>query len=172
MDKNEFFKDKSRIFVVDKIADMKKYSQKEDKNTVNEPMFVYGYSHSDDRGIYSIIDKINRGVSFSSFENIIKKYHFTLQNWADFLHISTKTLSRYQKEDKSFDALQSERILQIEILQQKGAEVFGNQENFSIWLETENLALGKRVPRSLMNNSFGIQLLMDELTRIEHGVLA
>ena len=110
--------------------------------------------------------------TFTSFEKIIKKYSFTLQNWADFLHISNKTLSRYQKESKTFDALQSERILQIEILYSKGEVVFGERENFTKWLETNNLALGDILPLDLLKTSFGIQLLIDELTRIEHGVLA
>lgn len=150
--------------------------RKEGIHQVAEPMAVYGnsigYSSIDDRGVFSIIDSINRGISFASFENIIKKYSFTLQNWADFLHISSKTLSRYQKEAKTFDALQSERIMQIEILHSKGEEVFGSKENFSTWLETENLALGNILPRDLLKNSFGINLLLDELVRIEHGVLA
>lgn len=149
---------------------------KTDIHIVEEPMAVYGnsigYSSIDDRGVFSIIDSINRGISFASFENIIKKYSFTLQNWADFLHISNKTLSRYQKESKTFDALQSERILQIEILYSKGEAVFGNRENFTTWLETSNLALGDILPLDLLKTSFGINLLLDELVRIEHGVLA
>lgn len=143
---------------------------------VEEPMAVYHtsavYSSIDDKGVFSIIDSINRGISFASFENIIKKYSFSLQNWADFLHISNKTLSRYQKESKTFDALQSERILQIEILYSKGEEVFGDRENFMKWLETKNLALGDILPLDLLKTSFGINLLLDELVRIEHGVLA
>ena len=143
---------------------------------VEEPMAVYHtsavYSSIDDRGVFSIIDSINRGISFASFENIIKKYSFSLQNWADFLHISNKTLSRYQKESKTFDALQSERILQIEILYSKGDEVFGDRVYFTKWLETKNLALGDILPLDLLKTSFGINLLLDELVRIEHGVLA
>ena len=57
-------------------------------------------------------------------------------------------------------------------LHSKGEEVFGSRENFSTWLQTENLALGNIIPRDLLKNSFGINLLMDELVRIEHGVLA
>ena len=148
----------------------------EDIHQVAEQTAVYGnsigYSSIDDRGVLSIIDSINKGISFASFERIIKKYSFTLQNWADFLHISNKTLSRYQKESKTFDALQSERILQIEILYSKGEVVFGDRENFTKWLETNNLALGDILPLDLLKTSFGIQLLIDELIRIEHGVLA
>lgn len=155
----------------------KLYPQKENQlPSVQEPMAIYGsslgYSSIDDRGVFSIIDSINKGISFASFENIIKKYNFTLQNWADFLHISNKTLSRYQKDHKTFDALQSERILQIEILYSKGEAVFGDRDYFTKWLETKNLALGDIVPLDLLKTSFGINLLLDELVRIEHGVLA
>jgi putative toxin-antitoxin system antitoxin component (TIGR02293 family) len=62
--------------------------------------------------------------------------------------------------------------LQIEILYSKGEEVFGDRENFTKWLETNNLALGDILPLDLLKTSFGIQLLIDEFTRIEHGVLA
>ena len=150
--------------------------QEKELPVVAEQMAVYNasisYSSIDDKGVLSIIDSINRGISFATFEAIIKKYSFTIQNWAEFLHISNKTLSRYQKESKTFDALQSERILQIEILYSKGEAVFGDRSHFTQWLETKNLALGDILPLDLLKTSFGINLLMDELTRIEHGVLA
>jgi putative toxin-antitoxin system antitoxin component (TIGR02293 family) len=176
--KSFYFRQKSYICI--NIYEMKKnklYTQEEkEMQIVQETTAFYGtsvgFTSIDDRSVFAIIDSINKGISFTAFENIIKKYSFTLQNWAEFLHISNKTLSRYQKESKTFDALQSERIMQIEILHSKGEEVFGSRENFSTWLETENLALGNIIPRDLLKNSFGINLLMDELVRIEHGVLA
>ena len=73
---------------------------------------------------------------------------------------------------ESFDVLQSEKILQIEMLYKRGEDVFGSSENFLIWLQSENIALGKTKPQDLLGSVFGISLLMDELTRIEHGVLA
>ena len=153
------------------------YTQEEKEvQLVQETTAFYGtsvgFTSIDDRSVFAIIDSINKGISFTAFENIIKKYSFTLQNWAEFLHISNKTLSRYQKESKTFDALQSERILQIEILYSKGEEVFGDRKNFTKWLETKNLALGDILPLDLLKTSFGINLLLDELVRIEHGVLA
>jgi putative toxin-antitoxin system antitoxin component (TIGR02293 family) len=53
-----------------------------------------------------------------------------------------------------------------------GIEVFGGQERFNTWLTTKNTALGGIKPKDLLDSSFGIQMLKDELTRIEHGVLA
>lgn len=152
---------------------MKKYKPSQTStNIIQEPAMSYGYQNFDDVGIFGLIDIAKKGISFKIFDGLAKKFPFTMQDWADFLHISGKTLSRYQKEDKSFDVLQSEKILQIEMLYKRGEEVFDSADNFMIWLQTDNLALGKTKPQDLLGSGFGISLLMDELTRIEHGVLA
>jgi len=81
-------------------------------------------------------------------------------------------MQRYQKEQKSFDSLQSEKIIEIALLQKRGVEVFGSKSKFQNWLETPCLTLGDVVPKSLLDSSFGIMLLKDQLTRIEYGILA
>ena len=151
---------------------MKKYKSPDLSSTIQEPVAVYGYHNFDDAGIFRMIDIAERGISFKFFDNLVKKFPFSFQDWASFLHISSKTLSRYQKEEKTFDTMQSEKILQIEMLYNRGEEVFGSAEYFLMWLQAENIALGKVKPQSLLGSSFGISLLMDELSRIEHGVLA
>ena len=151
---------------------MKKYITSETNDTVQDSVAVYSYQNFDDAGIFRMIDIAEKGISFNFFNSLTKKFPFSLQDWAKFLHISSKTLSRYQKEEKIFDTLQSEKILQIDILYTRGEEVFGAAEYFLIWLQTENIALGKTKPQDLLGSNFGISLLMDELTRIEHGVLA
>lgn len=151
---------------------MKNIKTSDNINTIQESLAVYDYHNYDDAGIFRIIDVAEKGISFKFFDSLVKKFPFSFQEWAGFLHISGKTLSRYQKEDKTFDTLQSEKILQIEMLYTRGEEVFDSADNFMIWLQAENLALGKTKPQDLLGSSFGIALLMDELTRIEHGVLA
>ncbi len=58
------------------------------------------------------------------------------------------------------------------MLNKYGIEVFGKQDNFNVWLNTKNIALGGIKPKELLDSSFGIQILKDELTRIEQGILA
>jgi putative toxin-antitoxin system antitoxin component (TIGR02293 family) len=165
--------DKSLIFVIVKQnKQMKKYKSTETIHSIGEPSVAYGYHNVDDGGIFRMIAIAEKGISFQLFNNLVKKFPFSFQEWAGFLHISGKTLSRYQKEEKTFDTLQSEKILQIEMLYKRGEEVFGSADYFLIWLQAENLALGKTKPQDLMGSNFGISLLMDELTRLEHGILA
>ena len=163
-----------KSYICQNVCVMKKYSQQnnEEKFSVREPAFAYGQYSFDDAGVFNLMNTARKGISFKYFDSLMKKFPFTMQHWAEFLHVSGKTLSRYQKEEKTFDALQSEKILQIELLYARGKEVFGSDAYFMIWLQTENLALGKIKPQDILDSSFGISLLMDELTRIEHGVLA
>jgi len=130
------------------------------------------YDSVDDKDVLLIINRIRQGIEYSLFISIANKSPLSMQEWSNFLHISERTLQRYKKEKRTFDTLQSERILQIVLLIGLGIDVFGTEEKFNSWLETENLALGKINPKELLDNAFGISLLKDELNRIGHGVLA
>jgi uncharacterized protein (DUF2384 family) len=79
---------------------------------------------------------------------------------------------RYKNDNLPFDALQTDKIYQLSIIYDKGLLVFGEKRYFDIWLNTQNIALGGLKPKELLDNSFGIGLVGDELIRIEHGVLA
>lgn len=130
------------------------------------------YSSIDDNYALSLIEIVRKGIEFSMFISFANKSPFSLNEWSAFLHLSERTMQRYKKEERTFEPLQSEKILEIALLYKKGIEVFGNREKFNSWLEIENLALGRVKPKELFDNSFGINLLKDELTKIEHGVLA
>jgi putative toxin-antitoxin system antitoxin component (TIGR02293 family) len=130
------------------------------------------YHSTDDGDILKIINFVREGLKFSNFLSITKKSPFSLSEWSGFLHLSERTMQRYKREKKTFDALHSEKIIQISFLFHKGVEVFGSNEKFNSWLEIENLSLGKLKPRDLLDSAFGLGLLTDELLRIEHGVLA
>lgn len=78
--------------------------------------------------------------------------------------------------DKSMNAIQSpastERLLEIAMLYIRGIDVLETKENFRSWMTKPNLALGGIKPIDLLDTSLGIQLLNDELTRIEEGIFA
>ncbi len=130
------------------------------------------YNTIDDNGVLAIMKSIREGLKYSVFENFANKIPFNLNEWASFLHLSERTIQRIKLEKRTFDPIQSERIFEIALLYNKGTEVFGDASKFNIWLETENLYLGQVKPKYLLDNSFGINLLKDELSRIEHGILA
>ncbi len=140
------------------------------KFELKEPAITY--AALDDKNVYSLISAIKEGINFSFFERLAKNIPFTLKEWSSFLHLSERSLQRYKKEKGTFNAITSEKIIEITMLNKYGIEVFGSQENFNIWLAAKNVALGGIKPKDLLDSSFGIQILKDELTCIEHGVLA
>ena len=139
-------------------------------NIINEPTVAYGNIGNYD--IFNIIESIRNGIHFQKFMNILKQSPFSLSEWSYFLHISDRTMQRYQKEDKTFDQLQSEKIFEIVLIYRMGVQVFGSSDAFNIWLHTKNMVLGNVNPKDLMDSSFGISLIKDELHRIEHGIFA
>ena len=92
--------------------------------------------------------------------------------WSKYLHLSDRTMQRYKKENKHFEALYAEKILEIALLYQNGKSVFGSQQVFDQWMDSENIALGGSKPKSLLDSNFGIQLIKDVLIRIEQGVIS
>ncbi len=137
---------------------------------LREPAIAY--SALDDARVYELVAATRKGFSFLDFQNIFDYLAFSLQDWSNFLHLSERSIQRYKKEQKSFEALQSERILQIVLLEKLGIEVFGDSSNYHRWLASPNVALGNITPKSLLDNTFGIDVVKNELGRIQHGVLA
>jgi putative toxin-antitoxin system antitoxin component (TIGR02293 family) len=62
--------------------------------------------------------------------------------------------------------------LQIAEVAVRGAEVFEDKNKFLIWMNSPNKALADKTPMSLLSSRFGTDMVLDELGRIEHGVLS
>lgn len=130
------------------------------------------FSNADDRNILLLIKKSREGMKYAAFVGIQKQLPLKVSDWSNILHLSERTLQRYKKEKIDLSPIYSEKVLEISLLFNKGVDVFGNIENFSQWLNSKNIALGGVKPISLLDNTFGILLLKEQLIRIEHGVLA
>jgi putative toxin-antitoxin system antitoxin component (TIGR02293 family) len=133
---------------------------------------AFSYKSVDDKNALDIIDVVRKGISYSDFNKIAVTTPFSLSEWASYLQLSERTIQRNQKEKKPFQPIQSERIVELNMLYQYGVEVFGDKDNFNVWLNSKSMALGGRSPKELLDTKFGINMVKDELGRIEHGVLA
>jgi putative toxin-antitoxin system antitoxin component (TIGR02293 family) len=138
------------------------------RNTVS--FISHTITHED--SVLDMVKIVREGINYKVFMQIADTSQFSIPEWSTFLHVSERTMQRYQKQKKVFDSLQSEKILEIAQLYNKGVEVFNDKDNFKSWLETKNLALGGVKPKNLLDTSFGIGMVKDELIRIEYGVLA
>jgi len=115
---------------------------------------------------------IMSGLSYSLFETMQDKTPFTKDEWAGFLDISIKTLDRYKQSNKHFKSSQSEKIIGMMEVLERGVDVFGKMGMFKHWLYSTVPAFGDIRPIDLLSTSYGRELVLDELTRIEHGIFA
>ena len=118
-----------------------------------------------------IIGMIKTGVPYSLFNLIKDVTPFSEGDWAAVLGISTKSLLRHKQASKQFKPLQSEKIIEIAEVTNVGKEVFGDMEKFKLWLDTPNFSLGNLKPMELLKDSYGKELVVSELTRINYGIL-
>ena len=137
---------------------------------VEDPAVSYGTIGNQD--LLRLIERVRKGISYRLFQKVVKNSPFAISDWIKFLNVSERTVQRYKKGNKTFDAVHSEKIVEITLLFRKGVAVFGSREKFGTWLGADLVALGGQKPRDLLDSSFGISLLKDELIRIEHGVPA
>lgn len=114
----------------------------------------------------------NKGVDARAFFDIVRLSGYSKDEMARVFSTSVKTFSRYEKENKKLGPLRSELILKIMALFKKGLEIFGGLESFKTWLSKTAFGLGNHTPFSLIHTSTGIDLVHDELVRIEFGDLA
>jgi putative toxin-antitoxin system antitoxin component (TIGR02293 family) len=90
------------------------------------------------------------------------------------LNISKRSLQRYESKakDEPLSVELSDHILQVVKVYERTMEVFGDRERALRWLKSPIMALGSEVPLSLLDTSAGVDLVLDELGRLEHGIFA
>ena len=130
------------------------------------------FGWNDDQRSYVLIKLVREGIPYNDFSAVSSLSPFTIKEWSNYLNVSTRTLERHKEENKIFRQEQSERILSIYQLLNYGVSVFGYKEGFFDWIGSESIALGGVMPKELLDTSIGINLVKDELGRLEHGILA
>lgn len=118
-----------------------------------------------------LVQAIKNGIPYNLYELIKEKSPFNQEEWANFLGISTRTLLRNKlKQDFVFDAIPSEKIIELAEVTALGKEVFDTNAQFENWLNETNFALGNLKPIELLSNSYGKDLVMTELNKIDYAV--
>ncbi|MGA0558624.1 type II toxin-antitoxin system Xre/ParS family antitoxin [Larkinella sp. VNQ87] len=113
-----------------------------------------------------------KGIPASTFFETADLTGYRKDQLAEVFNTSVKTFQRYEREAKNLNPQDSEKILKIMALFDKGADVFGSLESFRRWMDKPAYGIGGQIPFDLLHTSGGIDLLMDELMRIEYGDLA
>lgn len=117
-----------------------------------------------------IIKALEKGIPFSISYKILEVISPLI--WSKVLNLSSSRLAELAKTKKSLSSIDSEKIIELAEVVEFGRKVFENDEKLRVWLDTQNEALGNVKPMTLLKYNSGKQMVIDEIGRIEYGILA
>ena len=123
------------------------------------------------RSPQSKLSAIKRGLSSKALLDLMEVTGTTRMAVAQLLDLTEPTLRKYINAGQGLNIGLSEHILQLFELFDKGMDTFGSLEEFKSWLPKHNIGINDK-PIDLLDTITGINIVMNELLRIDHGVLA
>jgi putative toxin-antitoxin system antitoxin component (TIGR02293 family) len=118
-----------------------------------------------------LIGLTREGIPRSAIDTLASSLQISIPDLTHYLHISARTLQRYSP-DKNLSIELSDRLLQIAKVYSKSLDVFEDPEMAVNWLKQPNIPLGNLAPITYLDTSSGVEIVLDELTRIEYGVFS
>ena len=134
------------------------------KNELSMSHAAISVSLEDD---FSMLEESRKGLTRDAFLQISKDFPFLESEWKSLVG-----MEKSAEQVRFFNGPTAERILLVARVASRGVSVFGSFKLFRQWLDTPIPALQGKAPITFLNNSFGLQILQDELGRIEHGLFA
>ena len=111
------------------------------------------------------------GIPKKSLLSLIKNINLSMRAMSKILHITERTLQRKKDLDLLSENI-SEHVIQIAEVYTRGNQVFNNNDAFESWMNASSKALANKKPKELLSSRYGVQLVLDELGRIEHGIFS
>jgi putative toxin-antitoxin system antitoxin component (TIGR02293 family) len=147
---------------------MKAYQTKEILSKVEELLVPYQTYFESPVNRLSVI---KAGLSSSSLKDLLAISGSTRLDVARKLDLTEPTLRKHLSAKKELSTSLSEHVLFLLALYDKGINTFGSVSDFKNWLPQHNIGIDAK-PNDLLDSITGINIVMNELNRIDHGVLA
>lgn len=123
------------------------------------------------QGPAEIIDRVRKGLSSGVSRRVIKAYGVSQEELAHIIHVNKKTIQR--QEAKGLYSIEiSDSLVSLADVFARATEVFEDKNEARLWLKEESKALGDVTPWSLLDTTTGVDMVIRELGRIEHGIVS
>ena len=116
------------------------------------------------------VNKIRFGLPCSVLTVLASKIDVPQKDIAGWLHTTTRTIQRSIEANTQLGLDLSDRVAQLLRVYCRCKDVFKDDKKVSIWLKSPNFALGNVAPVALLDTIPGMEMVLDELGKIEHGV--
>jgi putative toxin-antitoxin system antitoxin component (TIGR02293 family) len=113
-----------------------------------------------------------KNFTYNEFKKIAAKVPFTQSEWAAILHLSERTLQRYAKTNAVFAPINAERALLVARVIKEGITTFGSADLFYSWIKRNPYMLEGNLSFTTLTTTEGIQKVLTQLGRIQHGIFA
>jgi len=114
---------------------------------------------------------IKKGLEPQAITDLLELTGATQLAVATILDLTEPTLRKHIKAGKELNTGLSEHILQLFELFDKGMDTFGSLQEFKNWLPQHNIGINAK-PMELLDTITGINIILNQLLRIDYGVLA
>jgi putative toxin-antitoxin system antitoxin component (TIGR02293 family) len=139
--------------------------------TINEFVWdLLGFSRKKKPRASDIIEVIRSGLPARSVQDFSEALNLPIRELSTYIHVSSRTLERRLKDNRALDVDASDRLVELAKVYGRASEVMEGNERARRWLFESSRVLGNVTPVSLLDTSSGIELVLDELGRIEHGI--
>jgi putative toxin-antitoxin system antitoxin component (TIGR02293 family) len=119
-----------------------------------------------------LVESIENGLSFSTFESVVKQYSVAMQDLAATIGITQRTLTR-RKVAKKLSKTESDRLVSVRRMLDQATELFENDKiKSNQWLSSPNRGLGGRTPLQMAQTETGLREVENLIFRLEHGVFS
>lgn len=163
-----------------KAKKLKSYSVQENETLIlEEPALKYnifrvilGGNTSIEKSIsgdYDLIALTREGIKKSTLKSLAAHLGISMEVMSGLLHSSHRNIQR-KDEDELLDTLKTEKVLELAAFAQRGIEVIGSKGAFIEWVHSPLISLGNKTPLDFLDTTFGIQLVLKILGRLEQGV--
>jgi len=116
--------------------------------------------------------QVIKNFTYNDFKKIATKIAFTQSEWAALLHVSERTLQRYAKNNGLFAPINAERALMIARVIKEGIFTFGTADLFYSWIKRNPSMQEGTLSFDSLTTADGIQNVLTQLGRIQHGIFA
>src|SRR6185312_11413159 len=111
---------------------------------------------------FDIINLARKGFPKGILLALAKKVSLNLQELSYILHISERTLQRYD-DDEIIKTEYAEKAVELARLYTRGEEVFGTLDKFKLWMKAPSLVFNGEAPVSMLDTSAGFDMVFKEL---------
>ena len=109
------------------------------------------------------------GITKKAISHLAAYLSLSWKEMAGLLPVTERTLQRYSSE-QHFNSAVSEQAIHIAEVLAKGTDVFQDKNKLSTWLNTPHKVFHGKTPFAMLNSRFGMEMVLEELGRIEFGV--